>query len=213
MSDYADWTESMELLGTRIMLPIDLQGAVIMVPFDIQGSTIMMPMDIQGQTINLEVDIVAQTIGNIGIDIKATTIGNLTIDVSAQSVGVYLQPEWASKEGTDKNFRASQANLSFGTYGLATHAVPAGKTLFITHIGGYSYAHAAADADKNQMMAISIYDTTAPGYLFETGGNGGAFANFSKPLVIPEGHTVWFMAWNFANHSCDVSVSASGYEV
>jgi len=235
MPDYADWTESIELLGSEVMVPFDVQGAYIQVPMDLQGSLIQMPVDIQGQYIDLKVDIVAQTVGSIAIDISAQSIGNLnvniaaqtgnvnvniaaqsgnvTINVAAQSVGVYLQPEWAAAQGTDKNFRASQAGLSFGTYGYASYAVPTGKTLYITHIGGYSYAHAVADADKNQIMAISIYDATAPGYLFETGGNGGAFANLSKPIRVPAEHTVWFMAWNFANHDCDVSVSVSGYEV
>jgi hypothetical protein len=213
MPDYADWTESIELLGSEVMVPFDVQGAFIQVPMDLQGALIQMPVDIQGQYIDLKVDIVAQTVGSIAIDISAQTIGNLAISVSAQSVGVYLQPEWAASQQTDKNFRASQADLSYGCYGLATYTVPTGKTLYITHIGGYSYAYTTSYADQNHMMAISIYDETAPGYLFETGGNGGAFANFSKPLRVPAGHTIWFMAWVWANHNCNVSVSASGYEV
>jgi hypothetical protein len=213
MPDYADWTESIELLGSEVMVPFDVQGAYIQVPMDLQGSYIQMPVDIQGQYIDLKVDIVAQTVGSIAIDISAQTIGNLAISVSAQSVGVYLQPEWAAKEGTDKNLvvaASAQDNLG---YNYASYTVPSGKTLLITHVGGYMYATAVANADKNHIMAVSIYDATAATYLFWAGGNGGVFANLAKAIRIPAGHTIWVMAWNFASFSARPGAAAGGYEV
>jgi hypothetical protein len=159
------------------------------------------------------VDISATSIEKIAIDIVAQTISNLAISVAAQSVGVYIQPEWAAKTGVDKVFNALQADMATGTYTFATYQVTAGKTLYMNYIAGWCVANLAADRDKNQIMAISIYDETAGQYLFACGGLGGATANLTKPIVIPAGHTVWFMTWNFANHNCDLRVSAGGYEV
>jgi hypothetical protein len=97
MPDYADWTESVELLGTEITIPIEIEavtvnvpitiaGSDIQMPVDIQGSYIQMPVDIQGQYITLKIDIVAQSVGNIGIDIKAQTIGNIAVNIAASAV-------------------------------------------------------------------------------------------------------------------------------
>jgi hypothetical protein len=189
--DLPDWMDSVNIVAARLNLPMFIKGAEV----------------------NIPISVAAWTIGTLSVDVIAQTVGNLLISVAAQSVGVYLQPEWAATQGTDKNFRASQSGLAFGFYAYYGYTVPAGKTIYVTHIGGYSYAFAAADADKNQVMAISIYDETAASYLFETGGNGGAFADLSKPISIAAGHTVWFMAWNLANHNCNMTISASGYEV
>lgn len=214
VKDYPDYTDIMQIIGADIMVPIDIQGAYIMMPVDIQAQYINLAIDIVAQTIgNIAVNIAAADIGNIGIDIKANTLGNLTIDIEAQSIGVHLQPEWAALQGTDKGFNALTADLATGLYTSATYAVPEGATLYIAFIAGWCTANLAADRDNNQMMAISIYDETAGSYLFFCGGNGGAIANLTKPIVIPAEHTVWFMCWNFANHNCDVRVSAGGWEV
>lgn len=235
MADYADWTDSIELLGS-----------VIMVPFDVQGATIMMPMDFQGQTIDLKVDVNAQTIGNLSVDIKAQTVGNLnvniaasaatlnvnissqtgninvniaaqgsnvTISVAAQSVGVYLQPEWAASQQTDKNLVVVAQAIGNGGRNYVSYTVPSGKTLMITHVGGYMYAADVANADKNHIMAVSIYDYTTDTRLFWAGGNGGVFANPTKAIRIPTGHTIFVEAWNFASFSACPGAAAGGYEI
>jgi len=77
MSDAPDFTLAghMTLIGTIIMLPID-----------VQGSTIMMPIDIQGQTVNVAIDIAAQSIGNIAIDIAAQSVGNVAVNIAASAI-------------------------------------------------------------------------------------------------------------------------------
>lgn len=212
--DYPDWTDSIQIIGTDIMIPFDLQGANIMVPMDIQGQNIDLAIDIVAQTIgNIAIDLVAQSVGNIEVDIKAQTIGNLVIDIEAQSVGVYLQPDWSALQGTDKNFNALSSDLATGLYTSVEYDVPGAKTLYITHIAGWSTGYLHSDRDKNQMMAVAIYDEDAGDYLFFKGGNGGAGMDMSKPVVIPGGHNAWFMCFNFANHNCDLRVSAGGYEL
>lgn len=213
MADYADWTESIELLGSEIMVPTDCQGATIMVPFDVQGATIMMPIDIQGQTINLQVDIVAQTIGSIAIDISAQSIGELTIDVAAQSVGVYLQPEWAAKGGADKNFYGVNPNQPIDGSAVIEYTVPAGKTLFLSGAGCGMRAYAAADYDHFLYVRLTISDVTDEETLAEFGGLGGVAISLNKPVVIPGGHDLNVIAFNGANVNCNIEVSAWGYEV
>jgi len=100
MADYADWTESIELLGTEIQVPIDIQGAFI-----------QMPIDIQGQYITLEMDIVAQSVGNIGIDIKAQTIGNISVNIAASAVTMNVAIQ-SSAVTLNVNISSQTANIN-----------------------------------------------------------------------------------------------------
>lgn len=194
-------TFNTEITACTVTMPIKVSSSEIMLPIDLQGSFIMMPIDIQGQ------------IGELNIKCGDVT-GNVNITIaSAQKVGLFLQPEWAAKEQTDKNFRGTTSDLQYGLYTLASYPVTKGKTLIVNHIGGKSSGHNLADRDKPQMMSVSIYDETAEEYLFDAGGNGGIFASLPKPIRIPSEHYIWIMGWNWAGHNCDVTVSASGYEV
>lgn len=135
------------------------------------------------------------------------------IDIIAQRVGVYLQPEWAAKEGDDKNFKAVDADKAPSEAVYVGYTVPTGKTLFITQLGFSSHGHNAADRDKHQMCHGSIEDNTLSTRIWLQGGNGGGSQSFSKPIAIPEDHQVNFLCYNFANHNCDLKVAAGGYEV
>ena len=246
MSDYADWTESIELLGSEIMVPTDCQGATIMVPFDIQGATIMMPMDIQGQTVDLKVNIVAQTIGNIGIDIKAQTVGNISVniaasavtlnvniaasavtmnvnisasavtinmDIKAQSVAVKYQAEWSVQQGQQKFFRAFGLNKAAGGGALADYTVTTGKILYITHFSGSIHGSSSADGDKDQICHISIGNLTADVTFAEIGGHGGGGMVLQTPVKVPAGQVFRCLIYNMSNHTCNVYMTAGGYEL
>lgn len=77
MPDYPDYTDAMQVIGSDIMIPMDIQGAYI-----------MMPVDIQAQYLEyLDINIKAQTVGNILVDLKAQSVGNILVDIKAQSVG------------------------------------------------------------------------------------------------------------------------------
>jgi len=214
MGDYPDWTDLVQIVGADIMVPIDIQGAYIMMPVDIQAQYVNLDIDIVAQSVgNIAIDLVAQSVGDITVDIKAQSIEHLDIDIEAQHVGVYLQPDWTALQGKDKNFNALTAALATGFYTSAEYAVPEGKTLYITHIAGWCFSSSDVNRDEIVIMGISIYDETAGAYVFASGGNGGCATNLSKPIVIPEEHTVWLMSWNFSAHPCDVRVSAGGYEI
>jgi len=75
MADYPDYTSLMQIIGSDIMVPIDVQAAYI-----------MMPIDIQAQYVTLEIDIIAQSVGNIAIDIAAQTLGNIAVNIAASAV-------------------------------------------------------------------------------------------------------------------------------
>jgi len=225
MSDYSDWTESIELLGSEIMVPTDVQGAVIMLPLDIQGATIMMPMDIQGQNINLAVDIVAQTVGNIAIDISAQTIGNLnvniaaqagnvTINVAAQSVGIQLNPEWQVVQGTHKRLAAGGSNIAFGDSVTASYTVTAGKKLYITEFSGSNFVtDSAANANRAQGFFADIYNATTTTRLFSVGGSWGSAISFSQPKVVPAGQQVQVRIWQYGLAVNNIQAELIGYEV
>ncbi len=75
MADYPDYTQLFNLVGSDIMVPIDIQGAYI-----------MLPVDIQAQWATLEISIVAQTVEFLTVDIAAQTIDKLDINLAASDI-------------------------------------------------------------------------------------------------------------------------------
>jgi len=97
---YPDWTKLMQVIGSDIQVPID-----------IQGSYIMMPVDIQAQYTTLEIDVVAQSVGNITIDIAAQSIGNLDINIAASAVTLDINIA-SQAANVDVNIAASAVTLN-----------------------------------------------------------------------------------------------------
>lgn len=132
-------------------------------------------------------------------------------DFEGPKVKVYLTPEWAAKEGTDKNLNGSASAVSFGAGKWIYYAVPAGKTLYVTSVQAGAYADAAADGDSNQICLLSV---ARGGASIAWGvGNGGVVLPLSKPIVLDAGEVFWLGCHSYANHDVDVVVSAQGYEV
>lgn len=154
MSDYPDYTSLLQIIGSDIMVPIDLQGAYIMMPVDIQAQYVTLDIDIVAQSVgNISIDIAAQSIGNLtvniaasaitldiniassavtlNVDIAAQTIGNLTIDIKAQSVAVFTARDWAASIGLGLNVYA-QEDLAGNASGNAIDVtVPTGKVCYV----------------------------------------------------------------------------------
>jgi len=213
-TDYPDYTELMQIIGSDIMVPIDMQAAYIMMPVDIQAQYLTLEIDIVAQSVgNIAIDLAATSIGNVGIDIKAATIGNLTIDIETQSVGVYLQPDWQAKEGKDKAIRALNTSAAFAEYALTDYQVPTGKKLYITSFSASSVANNAADADKQQTIRGHIVNTTDNIFYAYCGGNAGFALSFPVPIIIPADKTVRVYIEQNANHTSSIRCIASGYEI
>lgn len=134
-------------------------------------------------------------------------------DFEGEKSGLYLKPEWSAKEGTDKNFIANDDALIFGEGATVTYLVPAGKSLYITQVSTSLVAPLVANSGNNQICRALVYDQTDNVVKWCLGGNGGAGMAFSKPIVIPTGHTVWFTCYNFSANTAWGVVVASGYEV
>lgn len=214
VSDYPDWTELIQIIGSDIMVPIDLQGAYIMMPVDIQAQYITLDIDIVAQTVgNLSVNVAAQTIDKLEVDITAQTVGDITIDIENQSVGLWGEAGWAALQGNDKGFRASTANAARGDDATVEYTVPAGKTLYLITFGGASYAVDAADADKQHAVEGYIYNDTTSTYLAHIGGNLGFGISFGIPLVVPENELVKVRLFNRASFNCNIRVRALGFEI
>jgi len=211
MKDYADWTDSIELLGSEIQVPIDIQGGYIMVPIDLQGSYIQMPVDIQGQYITLDVNITASDV-TLNVNISSQT-ANVTIDIKAQTVAIKSQGEWSSQQMQNVVAEAGGSVISGGEF-YTSRTVTTGKTLYITHIGEALAAdNLATDGDKNQMCRGYLWEHTAGVILFEAGGNGGFNAQFLSPIPVPSGHVVRLILNNKSGHTCQGYACINGYEV
>jgi hypothetical protein len=133
-------------------------------------------------------------------------------DYEGSKQKVYLTPEWAAKEATDKNFVSAIASGGFGTGTGVVYTVPAGKTLYITQFSFRCTALNVADGDSNQMCESYIKDNTTGAILWKQGGNGGSGMTFSKPQVIASGHQVGFYVGSFANHDTVYDICGGGYE-
>jgi hypothetical protein len=147
------------------------------------------------------------------INITAQDLANLVINIAAQSVGIYLQPEWAAKEGKDKNFLAYSAGVVPGDGPSIVYTVPAGKTLYITQIAWFSCAADGADRELNQMCSSLLYNATTDTFYQSIGGNGGGSCIYNKPYVIPAGQQIQIYCTNESNHTTNAYITAQGYEV
>ena len=234
--DYPDYTSLLQIIGSDIMVPIDLQGAYIMMPVDLQAQYITLEIDIVAQTVgDITVDIAAQTIGNLAVNIAASaitlnvaiassavtfnvdittqTLTTLKIDIKAQSVAIIDQPNWAAINATDKNFILASGGLAWSANAYGTYTVPANKTLYLCGMAFTSYAGSAADADSNQMGMIFLFNVTDSVNLPCLGGNGGGSVVFSKPIKVAANKQLKYAVYNWANHNVIMWASVWGYEL
>lgn len=134
------------------------------------------------------------------------------VDIFTQSVGLSLQPEWASRTGTDKVFYFS-ADCSADFYNYHRYTVPAAKTLYVVHFTTSSYALNLIDRDYPQTLVARVQNLTLGSIYCMAGGDTGLSVVFPQPLVIPGGDQVEFAIFNRSAHDCKLSTCASCYEV
>ena len=128
MGDYPDYTSLMQIIGSDIMVPIDIQGAYI-----------MMPVDLQAQYITLEIDVVAQSMGNLTVDINAQTVGDITINFNAQSIGMYVIRDWEAKVDNDKSITGEATIDPVSESNLIDYTVPGNSIFYIDDLSVSGY--------------------------------------------------------------------------
>lgn len=187
VSDYPDWTDLIHLVGTDIMLAIDVQGAYI-----------MMPVDIQAQYLTLDINIKAQDVV-------------INIDIEAQSVGIYLKADWEVLQGNEKIMVLYTTNVPWANSDYVEYVVPEGKTFFVTYFTGLARAYAAADADKAQhfQAKLRIWGTD---YVW-VGGDGGFAVTLPTPLAVDGEDKIYGYIENRANHAMTMAVTVGGYQI
>ena len=229
-TDYPDYTSLMQIIGSDIMVPIDVQGAYIMMPVDIQAQYLTLEIDIVAQSLTaLNIDITAQTIGNIAVNIAASaitlnvaiassavtfnvdittqTLTTLKIDIKTQSLGLYLQPEWAALQGMDVNVTGGTAGYSPGVeYVTVSYAVPAGKTLFISHWGAATITQACNIMGR-------LYNATTATYLATSGGAQGFAVVLNKPIKLTTGQTLYLYVAHLGTGTSTLLAHFGGYLV
>ncbi|MBA7589015.1 hypothetical protein ES708_31088 [subsurface metagenome] len=214
MTDYPDWSRLIQVIGSDIMIPIDIQGAYIMMPVDIQAQYVDLDVAITAENIaSIMIALTAETMENIKIDINSQTIDDLKIDIDAQSAGIYLQADWAALQGTDKNFVVTVLDKEVDGQVYGAYSVPGTKTLFVCGISFYIHATAYADRDLNQMGRAAVYNFTDSIILGSIGGNGGGGIVFAKPIPLASNKILWYEAFNLSNHAVDIGVTAWGFEI
>jgi len=206
--DYPDWTRLIQLIGSNIMMPIDMQASYIMMPVDIQAQYVTLDIDIVAQTVgNLSIDIAAASVGNIGIDIKANTLGNITIDVEAQSVGIYLKADWEVLQGTDKNVDASASCTNGDLVQVINQEVSGGKIFYICQWGFN------VDGNTGAKAVLWKYGDTTTTILAECGGQVGGAQSFTKPIAVSGGDYIRVSLQQWSGGDIDGHASVGGYEI
>jgi len=139
----------------------------------------------------------------------------LPTDFQDQYVGVHTEAEFETKQEKDKNFLGDEACQVYGGYANNIYTVPPGKTLYITGISWGSHANAAADYDHFLYTYGFIRDNTPLPVVLKAalGGIGFGSIPFTRPIAIEASHQVEFRIYNLANVTCDLRVTAWGYEV
>jgi len=221
MADYPDWTDLVQIIGSDIMVPIDIQGSYIMLPVDIQAQYVTLEIDIVAQSVgNIAIDIAAQSIGNLNVNIAASAVtmnvavsGTANINITAQTVALANQAEWAAQKGAGVNKTAFGEEVATGGNAYTSHTVATGKTLYICGLSFYIFATAPADGDKNQIGYAYLRNHTDNKELAYIGGNGGGGITFPKPIELVAGKVLRAYVVNWSNHVCDIGVSTWGYEL
>ena len=136
-------------------------------------------------------------------------------DFEGGKAGLYSIADWTAKEATDKNFFSSALSKTYGQVDEESYTVPAGKTLYITQFYCYAIASNVADGDNNQICGASLYRSNpAPQSTYaHLAGNGGGAVALPKPAVFTAGETMIMAVASYANHTCNIGVGASGYEL
>ena len=134
-------------------------------------------------------------------------MGNDLPDYYESSAGVYLQPEWAAKGGTDKNLYGYITNVSIAVDTLILdYLVPTGKTLIINGYG----------------VMVTILTGNVSGYLFDWigagtlavgGGAQGFYVSLNKPVTIPAGRRARVYGAHYCAADASLHAIIVGYEL
>jgi len=223
--DYPDWTESMQLTGTEIFLPVNIQGVSVTIPVDITAGTIgTISVDIVAQTVgNVSVNIAAQA-ANINVNIAASAVTfnvaiqssavTINMDIKAQSVGVYLQPEWAARSGVDKDFQG-EADFAAGAANTYTvYTVPTGKAFLVNQVGLIDLLN-TSNQTFAPPLSLSLAAFNGSTYAWKAGasGAGGGVSNLVKPAYFAAGLEVRVRLANPSSIPARLCYFISGYEI
>jgi len=208
MADYPDWTDLVQIVGTDIMVAVDLQAAYIMMPVDIQAQYVDLTVDIVAQTVgHITVDIAAQSAGDITVDITAQTLSNINIQINAQAVGVYLQPDWQVKAGTDKNL-VGTADVDTDTWTkVLEYVVTTGKTFYACQWGF------GLELNTSVLAHLRYLHISTETNLAMNGGYMGAAQSFTKPVTVVAGDKIRVYLYHLGATLQPGHAFVGGYEV
>lgn len=208
MADYPDHTTLTYIQGTLVILPIRIVAQTVTLEVDIVAQSVGdIAIDIAAQSVgNLDINLAASAI-TINVDLVAQTVGDITIDIEAQSVGVYLQPDWSALQDDDKNITGFELNKAAGSeHKIIDYTVPAGKTLYVTLIGG-------AMQSPDGYVDFYLYDEDDAAILALGGGAGGGCVPLTKPVKVPAGHDAELYVGHVGTGNKTLYAMIGGYEV
>jgi hypothetical protein len=175
---------------------------------NIAAAAVTLNVNISSQSANINVNLAASA-----ATVTVSVTGTANVDIEAQSVGVYLKPDWETKEGNHKVIIVEAFDKAYGVTAYTDYAVTAGKTLYIVWLSGAGLAANAADADAMQIVYGKILYVATGDTITFIGGNGGFYAQFPVPLKIAGGTAIRLAVTSYANHDSHIYAILGGYEI
>jgi len=189
MGDYPDWSRLVQLIGSDIKVPIDVQAQYVTLDINIAASAVTLDINLAASAVTLDIDIIAQ------------------------SVGVYLQADWSALQGTDKNLSSIGNVKTFGQAALLDYTVPTGKTFYTLGLSAAIYPNAAADYDHFIRVGLVLANQTDALYLASIGGESGCSLILNKPIAIAADKLVRLAGTNYSDIEVGLDIVLWGYEI
>lgn len=127
------------------------------------------------------------------------------------TVGLYLQPEWASRQGTSVIIRSSNLGCAWSESTNETYTVPIGKAFFVTLVSYDCWPSVVGDSDKVHTLQFQINSDIPSVVQLSASATPGDTIVFSQPLKYVYGQTVTMTIWNYSSHDLDITFTVRGY--
>jgi len=192
-----------------VTLNVNVKSQTANINVNIAASAVTVNVNISSQTANINVNIAASA-----ATITVSVTGTAQVNIYAQNVGIFLQPEWTAKEGTDKTFNAEGLNKTWGQYAAGDYSVGAGKIVYITS-GSFSIVSNVQAEYNDYFYGLAriqrIVDATVTDKA-NWGGLGGGVVTFPKPIVFEGPCTLRYIIHNRSDKAADMWLTVAGYE-
>jgi len=183
MADFPDWTRLFQLAGTEITIPINIEASDVTLPVSIDAATVTLNIKVVDSSIQLPVSIQSSSV-TMYVSIRSSVV-TIDMNFTDQSVAVFDAAKWFAHEAAQISVWGYGNALDNSSVQVASRAVPANTTYFITGIGGGAWINTDCVVRVSLVIASSVVALLM--------GRAGANATFDTPMRATTGQTVYVL--------------------